>query len=335
MKSRIANLELHLVTGGAGFVGSALVRRLVNCGYKVRVLDNQFRGSFDRLKDLKEKVYLFQADIRDRDSVLKATEDVKCVWHLASINGTRYFYTKPELVLDVGIRGFLNVLDACMEKKVPELMLASSSEVYQTPSQIPTNESVPMSIPDPLNPRYSYATAKIASEIMALNYGRKYFKRVVIFRPHNVYGPDMGWDHVVPRMVLRMRTICKKTNESQIKFPIQGTGKETRSFVFIDDLIDGLMILLEKGEHLGIYNIGTTEEITIEHLAKEIGKYFRREAEIIPGEPAKGSTLRRCPDISKITALGFRPKCRLSDALPLVVRWYDENAGRAPEVRSE
>lgn len=333
MESRIANLELHLVTGGAGFVGSALVRRLINSGYRVRVLDNQFRGSFDRLKDLKERINFFQADIRDRDSVLKATEDVRCVWHLASINGTRYFYTKPELVLDVGVRGFLNVLDACMEKKVPELMIASSSEVYQTPPQIPTNESVPMSIPDPLNPRYSYATAKIVSEIMALNYGRKYFKRVVIFRPHNVYGPDMGWEHVIPQTVLRMRTICKKTNESQIKFPIQVTGKETRAFVFINDFIDGLMILLEKGEHLGIYNIGTTEEITIEHLAKEIGKYFRREVEIIPGEPVKGGTPRRCPDISKITALGYRPKYRLSDALPQVIKWYDENAGKAPVVK--
>jgi len=333
VKSRIANLKLHLVTGGAGFVGSQLVRRLINSGYRVRVLDNQFRGSFDRLKDLEERIDFFQADIRDRDSVLKATEDVKCIWHLASINGTRYFYTEPDLVLDVGVRGFLNVLDACIEKKVPELMLASSSEVYQTPPQIPTNESVPMSIPDPLNPRYSYATAKIASEIMALNYGRKYFKRVIIFRPHNVYGPDMGWEHVIPQMVLRMRTICKKTNKSQIKFPIQGTGKETRAFVFIDDFIDGLMILLERGEHLGIYNIGTTEEVTMEHLAKETGKYFGREIEIVPGEPAKGGTPRRCPDISKISALGYRPKCKLSNVLPLVIKWYDENAGKAPEVK--
>jgi len=233
-------------------------------------------------------------------------------------------------VLDVGVKGIVNVIDACIKENVGELMLASSSEVYQTPPAVPTDETAPLSIPDPHNPRYSYAAGKIVSEIMAINYGRKYFKRVVIFRPHNVYGPDMGWEHVIPQFVLKMQKICKETKDKKIRFPIQGTGKQTRAFVFIEDFIDGLILLMEKGEHLGIYHVGTSEEVTIEKVAIEIGKYFGREVEIVPGEPAKGGTPRRCPDISRMIALGYKPEYKFSDGLPIAARWYDENAEKTP-----
>ena len=88
---------------------------------------------------------------------------------------------------------------------VRTLVLASSSEVYQTPPKVPTDESVPMVVPDPHNPRLSYGAGKIISEVMAINYGRKFFDRVLIFRPHNVYGPDMGFEHVIPQFALRMK----------------------------------------------------------------------------------------------------------------------------------
>ena len=90
------------------------------------------------------------------------------------------------------------------------LVLASSSEVYQTPPQVPTDESAPLVVPDPLNPRYSYGGGKIISELMAINYGRKYFERVLIFRPHNVYGPDMGFEHVIPQFALRLKTRARR-----------------------------------------------------------------------------------------------------------------------------
>jgi len=324
------NTKRYLVTGGTGFIGSALVRQLVKMGHSVRVLDNLSRGSSQRLKDIAKSVEFIEADIRDADAVRRAVKGVDSVWHLAFVNGTKFFYEKPEMVLDVGVKGIANVLDACIKENVGELMLASSSEVYQTPPVVPTDESVPLVIPDPFNPRYSYAAGKIISEIMAINYGRKHFKRVVIFRPHNVYGPDMGWEHVIPQFVLKMQKICKETKDKKIRFPIQGTGKQTRAFVFIEDFIDGLMILTEKGEHLGIYHIGTTEEVTIEQVAIEVGKYFGREVEIVPGEPARGGALRRCPDISKMIALGYKPKYKFSDGLPIVARWYDENAEKTP-----
>ena len=114
--------------------------------------------------------------------------------------------------------------------------------------------------PIPLKPRYSYGAGKIISEMMAINYARKGLDRVMIFRPHNVYGPDMGWEHVVPQFILRMKELCAH-HEGTIRFPIQGSGQETRAFVYIDDFTDGLMKVIECGEHMQIYHIGTMEEI--------------------------------------------------------------------------
>ena len=324
----------YLVTGGTGFIGSALVKRLIKEGNKVRVLDNESRGRSSRLADIMDNIEFIKADIRDADAVKKAAEGVDAVCHLAFVNGTEFFYSKPDLVLDVGVKGMVNVLDACMAHGIKELVLASSSEVYQTPPVVPTPEEVPLSIPDPLNPRYSYAAGKIISEIMTLNYGRKHFDRVVIFRPHNVYGPDMGWEHVLPQFILRMKDLSD-TSEGDIKFPIQGTGKETRSFVFIEDFIDGLMLVMDKGEHMGLYHIGTMMEVSINDVARLVGKYFGREIEILPGELAAGGTSRRCPDVAKLVQLGYNPRHPLEEGISATADWYVNNADKRPLTKSQ
>src|SRR3989338_8466239 len=131
----------YLVTGGTGFIGSALVKRLVKEGYGIRVLDNDIRGAAERLKDIKDKIELVKADIRDFDEVRKACKNVDSVIHLAYINGTEYFYKMPELVLEVAVKGMMNVIDGCMKENARELVLASSSEVYQSPPKVPTDES--------------------------------------------------------------------------------------------------------------------------------------------------------------------------------------------------
>ena len=190
-------------------------------------------------------------------------------------------------------------------------------------------------MPDPLNPRYSYGSGKIISELMAINYGRKFFERVIIFRPHNVFGPDMGWEHVIPQFVLRMKKLCTETKSKKIKFPIQGTGKESRAFVFIDDFIDGLMLVMEKGEHLGIYHIGTMEELPIKEVAIQLGNYYGRDVEIVQGQEAKGSTPRRCPDISKIRKFGYKPKVSFEQGLKMTAKWYDENSHKMQKISSK
>jgi nucleoside-diphosphate-sugar epimerase len=320
-----------LVTGGSGFIGSALVKALVGRGENVRVLDDNSRGALRRLHEVEREIEFVCGDIRDAAAVDAAMRGIDEVHHLAFINGTATFYSAPDLVLDVGVKGIVNVIDACRRQGVGRLVLASSSEVYQSPPRVPTDEGVPLMIPDVLNPRLSYGAGKIISEMMAINYGRKHFERVLIFRPHNVYGPDMGFDHVIPEFAVRLkRAIASHAEGGAVPFPIQGNGEETRSFCHVDDLIAGVMVMRERGEHLGIYHVGTTEEITIADLARRIARTAGRQIALEPSQVRAGSTARRCPDISKLAALGYRPRVPLDQGLPPVLRWYWDHEAMAP-----
>ena len=316
-----------LVTGGSGFIGAALVHRLVSLGDRVRVLDDGSRGRASRLDGL--DVEVVRGDVRDPDAVVRASEGVDRIWHLAAVNGTALFYQKPEVVLDVGVKGITNVIDAALRHGIGDLFVASSSEVYQTPPLVPTPEDVPLTIPDPQNPRYSYAASKITTEMLALNHGRHGLRRVVVFRPHNVYGPDMGWEHVIPQLALRIRELAARA-PGAVRVPIQGDGTETRAFAHVDDVVSGLVILAERGDHMGIYNVGQDVETRISALVRAIARCFDRDAEVVPGPPAPGGTRRRCPDLTRLRALGYEPRVSLDDGLRGTVRWYDAHATDAP-----
>jgi nucleoside-diphosphate-sugar epimerase len=321
-----------LVTGGSGFIGSALVKALVYAGNRVRVFDDNSRGHSRRLYDIAADIEFISGDVRDADAVARAAKGVDEVHHLAFVNGTEFFYNSPELVLDVGVRGMLNVIDACRQHSIGTVVLASSSEVYQTPLKIPTDESVPLAVPDVHNPRYSYGAGKLISEILAINFGRKFFNRVLIFRPHNVYGPDMGFEHVIPQFALRLHRLSRSQPSGRLRFEIQGTGDETRSFCFIDDLVAAIMVMREKGQHLNIYHVGTMEEVEIGELAQRMAHIAGREIDLIPGPPAAGGTLRRCPDISKLARLGYKPRVPLDAGLKPTLNWYWCNADLAPKA---
>jgi len=317
-----------MVTGGTGFLGRSLVQALADQGHRVRVLDNDSRGCFEKLGELAKRVEFFPGDIRDGSAVRRATEGADSVFHLAYINGTEFFYTRPEEILEVAVKGMVNVLEACRAAGTRELLLASSSEVYQNPPRVPTDETAPLSVPDVLNPRYSYGGGKIISELLALNYGRKDFKRVVVFRPHNVYGPDMGREHVLPQFSLRLRDLFRQQPTGVPDFPIQGTGKETRAFIHIRDFTQALLVLLEKGKHREIYHLGTEEEISIADLARLTAlEGFGREIRVVPGPLREGSPPRRCPDTRKIRTLGFRPAVPLAAGVAETARWYADQPG--------
>jgi len=319
-----------LVTGGSGFIGSALVKALVRHGDAVRVFDDNSRGALRRLREVEADVEFVVGDIRDPAAVDAAMRGIDEVHHLAFVNGTATFYSAPELVLDVGVKGIVNVIDGCRHWNVGRLVLASSSEVYQSPPQVPTDESVPLVVPDPLNPRLSYGAGKIISEMMAINFGRKHFERVLIFRPHNVYGPDMGFDHVIPQFALRLKRAADTHASGALPFPIQGSGEETRSFCHVDDLVQGVMIMREKGEHLNIYHIGTTEEVSIADLARRMAAIAGRDIALRPSAVLAGSTPRRCPDVSKLAALGYAPRVPLEGGLPPTLKWYWDHESMAP-----
>ena len=312
--------KTFLVTGGTGFIGSNISKYLVDKKYNVKIFDNNSRGSINKIKEFKKKIKFIKGDIRNKNDLNKALKKTDAVVHLAYINGTKTFYTEPVKILEIAVKGILNVLECCIENNIKELYLASSSEVYQTPNKIPTDENESLKIPDIFNPRYSYGGGKILTELMGVHYGKKYFEKLVIFRPHNVYGPDMGNDHVIPEFINRFKNIGNK------KFNILGSGEETRSFIYIDDFIDAFDLILRKGKHLNIYNIGTSEKIKIKKLASFISKFFNKKIIFNKKKLAKGSTKNRCPDIKKIEELGFLPKINFDKGLPSVANWYEKNS---------
>jgi nucleoside-diphosphate-sugar epimerase len=321
-----------LVTGGSGFIGSALVKALLRAGETVRVLDDNSRGALRRLHEVERDVDFVNGDIRDAGAVDAAMRGIDEVHHLAFVNGTATFYSAPDLVLDIGVKGIVNVIDSCRRHGVGQLILASSSEVYQSPPHVPTDERAPLVVPDPLNPRLSYGAGKIISEMMVINHGRKHFERVLIFRPHNVYGPDMGFDHVIPQFAVRLKRAISAQAGGPVPFPIQGSGAETRSFCHVDDLVAGVMTMRAKGAHLGIYHVGTMEEVSVADLARRMARIAGREIALAPSAVLAGSTPRRCPDISKLAALGYTPRVPLDEGLPSTLQWYWDHESMAPAV---
>ena len=143
----------------------------------------------------------------------------------------------------------------------------------------------------------------------------KFFKRFVIFRPHNIYGPNMGYNHVIPEIVTKL--IKAKKN-----LVIQGSGNHTRSFCYIDDFVRGFNILLKKGRNKNIYNIGTQDEIKILQLIQKLVKISNKKLIIKKTKEKLGSTPKRCPDIKKISKLGFKPKINLDVGLKKTFEWY-------------
>ncbi len=310
------NKKTFLVTGGTGFIGSSICELLVKKKYKVKIFDNNSRGSLKGIKKIKKKITFIKGDIRNKKDLKKAIKNTDAVVHLAYINGTKYFYSKPDLVLDIAVKGIINVIDLCIENKIKELYLASSSEVYQTPNKIPTDESESLKIPNILNPRYSYGGGKILTELMGINYGKKFFKKLIIFRPHNVFGPNMGQEHVIPEFISRFKSLKGR------KFKIQGTGNEIRSFIYIKDFIRAFDLVLTKGRHLNIYNIGTNERIKIKNLAYKMSNIFKKKINLYKTSLTKGSTKIRVPNIKKIKKLGFKPRYSLDKALKEINQIY-------------
>ena len=307
--------KTFLVTGGTGFIGSNICKLLLKKNYNVKIFDNNSRGSSSKIVNIKKKVKFIRGDIRNIKSLNKAMKGTNAVIHLAYINGTKYFYTKPVLTLDIAMKGIINVIDLCIKNRITELYLASSSEVYQTPDKIPTDESEPLRIPDIFNPRYSYGGGKILTELMGIHYGKKYFKKLVIFRPHNVYGPGEGDEHVIPDFISKFKLLKKKKK----KFEIQGSGNEIRSFIYIEDFLSAFNLILDRGKHLNIYNIGTSEKIRIKDLAYKMAKLYNSKINIKKVSLRKGSTKYRVPDIKKIKKLGFDPQYNLDKGLKKIL----------------
>ena len=302
-----------LVTGGTGFLGARVAAGLAERGHDVVALDNGFRGH----ASLPDDVELVDADIRDATAARDVCRGVELVVHLAAVQGTGNFYELPETVLDVNLRGTLNVAEACAEEGVRRLFFSSSSECYGEPRIFPTPETEPLVVPDVLNPRYSYGGSKIAGELVTLNFARQRGFEYTIVRYHNVYGPAMGWEHVIPQFIRRL--------ELDEDFTIQGDGEQRRSFCFVSDAVVGtLAAALDPAGANEIFNLGNPgEEHSINELAAMLAQVSGKP--IDPRHvPFDGEgTRRRVPDVSRARErLGFEPTVTLEDGLAETYSWY-------------
>lgn len=308
-----------VVTGGSGFIGAYLVKRLLKDGHDVSVIDNCLRGDAGRLDPVIKHIKYFNIDIRDANALSKPLKNADVIFHLAAINGTSNFYDYPDLVLEVGCMGAINIARVAQKMGVPDIVYASSAEVYQNPLIVPTPENVELKIPNSDNPRYSYAGSKIMTELVAFNFGREFFNKVQVFRPHNVYGPDMGWKHVIPQFIEKAKSI-KKNNLHE--FEVIGSGTETRAFCYVDDVIDGIILMYFSGLTREVYHIGNTQEISMLGLAQKISEKFGLKPVYRNIDGHIGGTPRRCPNIDKMCNLGFAPKVGIDKGLKVTSEWY-------------
>ncbi len=327
-----------LVTGAGGFIGAALTKRLCALGHHVVAVENGLRGSPKRIAHLLEdstaKLTLIEGDVRDVAVATRATEGCEVVFHLAAVNGTENFYNKPDVVLDVAIRGALATMDAAIAHRatVKRYVNFSSSEVYNEPTHVPTTESERAMIPDVRNPRFSYGGGKLASELLTFHYLQRKGVPGIVIRPHNVYGPDMGDEHVIPQFIKKIGAAAGEQGVAlgsggQVRVGIQGDGSETRSFCHVDDFVEGMLLSTEKGEDGGIFHIGTEEEISVRTLLEAVGRAMGVAVVAEPGPRTAGSTPRRCPSIAKIAGFGYRPTVGLEQGLAATVAWYRRHYG--------
>jgi len=305
-----------LVTGGAGFLGSYLIEELLKKNKNVTVFDNGFRNSFVNIEKLRtKKLTIIKGDVTKKEDWNQIPKDIDFAFHFAAINGTKYFYEIPEKVIKVNVTGSMNFFNWISISNIKRFFFASSSEVYGFPIVFPTSEIEPLVVPDPKNPRFSYSASKIIGEIATINFAKTYGFDYTIGRFHNIYGPRMGFEHVIPEFIRK----CVQ-NE---KFVVQGDGTESRSFCFISDAIKATLLICEKEEGRNeIFNIGNSEEVTIKNLIKMLEQIHGKKITPIFTPLENSGTKRRFPDLTKIKNLGYEPQTSLEIGLKQTYDWY-------------
>jgi len=311
-----------LVTGGAGFIGSHLAERLLKDGNKVVVIDNLSTGNLENIETFKTnpRFDFVEGDIRDANLMETLAERSDVVYHLAAAVGVKLIADKPVHTIETNISGTEVVLEVC-NKFGKRILLASSSEIYGKNEAVPFCEDDDIVLGSTSFSRWSYACSKAIDEFLGLAFYQQYGLDVIIGRFFNTIGPKQTGQYgmVVPRFIqwaLKDEPIL-----------IYGTGKQRRCFCYVADLVDAVIDLMNCQKAAGkVYNIGSTEEITIEALADKIIELTasKSEKKFVPYEVAYGrpieDMMRRVPNLKRIKkTIGWEPKTKLTEILQVII----------------
>ena len=306
----------YLVTGGAGFIGSHLVEKLISRGDQVVVFDNLSTGSAANLSGIKEKITFQEGSILDKAEVQKLVSESDYVVHLAAALGVFNIVNKPLESLRTNLQGSEIVLEACDKYRKP-VLVASTSEIYGKNDKVPLNEEDDRIIGHPLKSRWSYSEAKAVDESLAYFYYLENQLPIRIVRFFNTVGPrQVGhYGMVVPRFVS-----AALKNES---LSVYGSGDQIRCFCHVDDAVRALLLVMDSEKAVGeVFNVGNNHQISIMELAKKVIEITKSTSTIekIPYEKAYPEGFedmqRRVPDISKIqSVLGWTPEIGLDQII--------------------
>ncbi len=311
-----------LITGGAGFIGSHLAERFLQTGHEVLAVDDLSTGSLDNLKNIQDnpKFRFVYDNIRNSETMHVLIEQCDMVFHLAAAVGVQMIVDRPVHTIETNIHGTEVVLEIANKFRT-KVLLASSSEVYGKSEAVPFHEDDDTVLGSTKFSRWSYACSKAIDEFLGQAYYEQYGLPVVITRFFNTVGPRQTGQYgmVIPRFVKRALK-----NEPIL---IYGTGQQARCFGYVGDVIDGVMALMNHPDAPGrVYNIGSTEEITIEALADKIIKMTasKSEKKFISYEEAYGKPfddmMRRVPCLDRIKeTVGYEPKTSLEQTLKSVI----------------
>jgi len=317
-----------LITGGAGFIGYHLARFHAERGDSVLIFDNFFkkdgRPGDREFSDLEKRanVRVVELDLTKPVHGVDAPKEIGIVYHLAAVNGTRLFYEIPYTVARTNLLATLNLLDWLEGKTLQGLLYTSSSETYADGEKlglvkIPTDETVPVAFSQPTPVRFSYGTSKFMGEFLCFQFGRTFGVPASVVRYHNIYGPRMGYKHVIPEFTERLR-------RQERPFRIYGAD-QTRAFCYVDDAVEATHAVAADPRCDGeIVHIGnSTEEVSMRDLARTMMRLFDAKWDIEEHPCPDASVKRRCPDTTKLRELtGFVAKHNLEDGLRKTMDWY-------------
>lgn len=312
-----------LVTGGTGFIGSHVVESLVNKNANVTVLDHIKNGQIKSISYLKDKVKFIAGDCTDLNDAKNACRNQEVVINMAArVGGNEYNKKHQALILRENLLIASQMLEAAKENRVERFLVVSTACVYSQSCKVPTPEEEGFKDePEPINGGYGWA--KRMAEKLGMYYAEQYGMKIGIVRPYNSYGPR---DHFDPKVSNVIPALIKRVFDRENPLVVWGSGKQTRAFVFVEDLARGILEAIKKYPVADPINLGTDEEVTITDLVKKIVRISNMQSKIVfdtskpDGAPRRNSDNRKAKE-----KLGFQVAITLEEGLKKTIDWYQEN----------